>query len=55
MEVLLRQALGWDFRVQQLGRGQPAGEGDGSGSDDEDRPIVVELTEAEARLAGLGM
>ncbi|KAI8464490.1 MAG: AAR2-domain-containing protein [Monoraphidium minutum] len=49
LEALLRDRLGWDYRITQLGGG-------GGGSDeggDEDQPVLVELSEAEQRLAGL--
>jgi hypothetical protein len=54
LEALLRDRLGWDYRVQPLGRGEDGDAGTDAGdSDDEDRPVVVELTQEEARLAGL--
>ncbi|GBF99801.1 hypothetical protein Rsub_12554 [Raphidocelis subcapitata] len=60
LESLLRDRLGWDFRVSQLGRSAGGGAGcsgecgDAHGSDgDEDAPLVVELTEEQRRMAGL--
>ncbi len=53
LEALLRERLGWDFRLRQLG-GAAAG-GGGDEGDDEDDPVVVELTEEEMRIAGLDL
>lgn len=54
LETLLRERLGWDFRVRQLPSGGCGCCGDEEG-DDEDRPVVVELSQEERRLAGLEM
>jgi len=57
LQVLLRERLGWDYRVRQLGAGcgGVGGGDDGDGDGDEDEPVVVELTEEEMRLAGLDL
>jgi hypothetical protein len=50
LEWLLRERLGWDFRVSACGGER----GDAGGSDEgEDAPVVVELSEEQRRMAGL--
>ena len=48
--MLLHKLLGWDFCVQALGDGEAE-----AASDDEDAPVVVQLTEEQARMAGLNI
>lgn len=55
LEALLRDRLGWDYRVKELGGGKGGVALDTTDDyvDDEDQPVVVELTDDEKRMAGL--